>query len=514
MAFRDLYARYDEDRDRPRAAKREALRAEAAEAATPSLISILWRRKLLIVATVALFLLGGIAFIATTPPRYLAATSMLIDPRLGKTVGADPVQPGFIVDTGAMDSQIKLFTSQTVLSRVARMANLIDDPEFNGSQRSFLQQLLHPGLPLDGGVDLKVLEDAITIKRPERTYVVGIEVMARSPQKSAEIANDLTQAYIEDQISARVDAAQDDSKFVRQQLAKLSSQIKDAEDKVEAFKTENHVVDTSGLRSNEQQVADLTKALGDARARTSDAKSKMDQLQRMRRAGQLDASSEAVKSMTIERLRQEQAQTEENVAKLAMTLGARHPELMEARGREAKINALIRDELRRLALSAAGDYQIAKRNEAQIVAEVDRLKDQSTDISRELVPLGQLERNVTVLRSSFERFAQIRDNISQQEADSPPGRIIAVARPPVSPASPKKTIVAIVSLSAGLFFGLATALFVEGSSGAARRRPARAPAPPSAPAPSSSVVYDAPVERPKPRVGSPRRYWDDDDAQA
>ena len=226
MAFRDLYARYDDDGRRTRNLQRGALRDRADDVTTPSLIAILWRRKLMILATIALFLIGGLFYIAITPARYLAATSMLIDPRLGKTIGADPVQPGFIVDTGAIDSQIKLFTSQTVLSRVAKMADLGNVPEFNGSQRSFIQQILHPSAELQDGADLKTLEDAITIKRPERTYVVGIEVLARDPKKAAEIANDLTQAYIEDQISARVDAAQDDTKFVRVQLAKLMGQIK------------------------------------------------------------------------------------------------------------------------------------------------------------------------------------------------------------------------------------------------------------------------------------------------
>ncbi len=498
MAFRDLYARYDDDETRPMIPLREAFRDEPDGTTGAGLVSILWRRKLIIISSVALCLLGGIFYILITPPRYLASTSILIDPRLGKTVGADPVQPGFIVDTGAMDSQIKLFTSQTVLTRVVKMADLGNDPEFNGSQRSFWQQLIHPMAELDGGVDLKLLEEAITIKRPERTYVVGIDVVARNAKKSAEIANDLTQAYIEDQISARVDAAQGDTKFVRLQLARLAAQIKDAEDKVEAFKTKNNVVDTNGLRSNEQQVTDLTKALGDARAKSSDAKAKAEEIRRMQRQGRLDASSEAVRSLTIERLRQQEAETAQTVAKLAATLGARHPELLEAKGREAKIQALIRDELRRLALSAAADYQSASRNEDQIVAEVDRLKGESTVISRDLVPLGQLERNVTVLRASFERFAQIRDNLSQQEADSPPGRVIAVARPPVSPASPKKSLVAMISLSAGIFFGLAAALFAESQ---APQRPAPSP-----------IVHDAPVASQRPQTRSPRRYWDDDDA--
>ena len=190
------------------------------------------------------------------------------------------------------------------------------------------------------------MEEAITIKRPERTYIVGIDVLSRSPQTSADIANDLTQAYIEDQINSRVDAAHDDTRFIREQMTKLAGQIKEAEDKVETFKTQNNIVDVNGLRSNEQQVADLTKALGEARARTSDAKAKLDEVENLRRQGHLDSASEAVKSLTMERLRQQQAETEQNVAKLAMTLGARHPELMEARGRQTKIDALIRDELR------------------------------------------------------------------------------------------------------------------------------------------------------------------------
>jgi Uncharacterized protein involved in exopolysaccharide biosynthesis len=180
MAIRDIYSRSEEGRSRTMV---KPTSHATIEADPPGLISILWRRKALIVATTALSLLAGIVYVAVTPPRYLASTAMLIDPRLGKTVGADPVQPGFIVDTGAMDSQIKLFTSQTVLARVAKMADLIDDPEFNGSQRSLLQRLLHPSASLDGGVDLKALEEAITIKRPERTYVVGLDVLARNRRR-------------------------------------------------------------------------------------------------------------------------------------------------------------------------------------------------------------------------------------------------------------------------------------------------------------------------------------------
>ena len=138
----------------------------------PGVLAVLWRRKSLILATVLLCGGAGAAYIAATPPRYTATAAMLIDPRLGKSVGDDPNTHGFIADSAAIDSQIKLFTSQTVLARVAAQAGLSANPEFNGHDRSLLQRLLHPSVVLDGGADLRALEDSITINRPERTYVV------------------------------------------------------------------------------------------------------------------------------------------------------------------------------------------------------------------------------------------------------------------------------------------------------------------------------------------------------
>lgn len=495
MTFRDLYARYDED----------VLLAARGYPTRRSIVSILWKRRWLVLGVFGACLLAGFAYITLTPRRYLASTSILIDPRLGKVVGADPVQPGFIPDSGAIDSQVKLFTSQTVLTRVAKLANLGDAAEFNGSERSLLQRLLHPSQPLDGGVDLKALEEAITIKRPERTYIVTIEVLTKDPQRSAEIANDITQAYIEDQITARVDSARDDSRYVRDRLTALAAQIKDAEDKVETFKTQNNIVDSSGLRSNEQQVADLTRALGDARARTSSTRARYDELKRLTSSGTLDTASEAVRSVTIERLRQQQAEATEQVAKLAATLGARHPELVEARQREAQVEKLIRDELNRLAASAAGDYQSAQANEAHIATEIERVKTQSTKISRDLVPLTQLERTVATLRASYDRYSQIRDNLGQQEANSPPGRVIAVARPPVSPSQPKKVLAVLISTAAGVFLGVASALFVESLRGEPFPYggvPGHAPGP----------AYYPALPRGPERLRVARRYWEDDDA--
>lgn len=493
MALRDIYWRGEDDyRSRP-----ARVRTSRPSRPATGLLGILWHRRVLICATILGSLLLGAGYLAVTPPRYLATSMILIDPRLGKVVGSDPVQPGFVTDSAAMDSQINLFTSQTVLTRVAKMAKLADDSEFNGSDRGLLSRILHPQPFLVGSVDLKALEDAITIKRPERTYVVQVDVLARDPNKAASIANDVVQAYIDDQVSSRVGSAREDGEYVQTKLDKLSAEIRVADEKIEAYKKANKIIDANGLRSNEQQVGDLTRTLSEAQARTSDAQARLTEIDRLAASDHLDAASQALNSLTIERLRQQQGEAEESVARLETTLGSRHPELLEAKSRATKIDNLIHDELQRLRLSAQSNYDTTKKNEDQIRQRVEALKTTSTGMSEKLVPLQELERKAGLLRSSFQRFSQVSDNLAQQESDSPPGRIINVARAPVSPARPKKTLTLLISLAAGSFLGVAAALFLEGTDES------------RGPAPIEPYAPPQPAHTPPPR--NPRRYWDDDD---
>jgi polysaccharide biosynthesis transport protein len=503
MVARDLYHDTQESfwPDREKSAHAAARRSEGRD-----LLVVLRQRKLTIVAAVLLCCLAALLYLAFAPSKYAAATSLLIDPRLGQGIGADPAQPGFVPDTSSIDSQVKLLTSQTVLARAAKALKLEEDPEFNGS-RSFWAALFGPPVPAKPAVDLKALDEAITIRRPERTYVVEIEVLSRDPNKAAAIANGIAEAYIGDQVDSRVEAAENDGKFVNEKLISLQNQITDAEDAVESYKTKNNIVSTEGLRSNEQQIADLTRELGVARARTSETQARLQQLQRVAREGRVDASNEALRSPTIERLRSQQVDSEREMARLAQTLGNRHPALLEAQAQQANVNRLIREELHRISLGAAGDCEVALKNEQQLSAEIDQLKGQSNALSRNLVPLRQLERNADSLRASYDRFSHLRGSLSQQEADSPPARIIAVARPPLSPSSPRRLAVLAVALAGGLFLGLGSALMRESLAGHA---PPNSSDEADENVPDHDAMLAAAYARAVSRRGRPR-YWIDDD---
>jgi polysaccharide biosynthesis transport protein len=470
--------------------RRRAADTHAIHEEEPSIIAVLWQRRWIVILSVIACAVTGALYYAFAPRTYSASAVLLLDPHLGRGLAVDPAQPGYVSDAAAIDSQVKLLTSQSVLKRVAENEHLDKDPDFNGENRSLLSRLIGSARPPGDAVDLVALGDTITIKRPERTYVVEVQASAKSAEKAANLANAVVRAYNEDQIAARVQSAENDSRWVRQKLSDLEGQIRAAENKIESYKSANRIVATDGLRSNEQQVADLTRELGLARARASEAKARLDQVHVIAKQNRLEASADALKSPVIERLRTQQADSERELARLSESLGSRHPALIEAQAQNARVKKLIREELSRVQTGIDAEYNAARENAASLERQIDQLKAQSNATSQKLVPLRQMEREVEVLRASYDRFAKIRDTLTQQESESPPARIVATARPPLYPSNPRRLVVGLLSLGGGLFVGLALALLGEH---AARSRYAETVA--------------RRTRRSEP--GAQRRFWDD-----
>jgi succinoglycan biosynthesis transport protein ExoP len=438
---------------------------DATPAEEQSIFGVLWRRRLLPALALIVALAGAVLYLSLAPAKYSATAALMIDPRLGRDLGEDQPRSGAAPDVAAIDSQVKMLTSQAVLDRLARNERLDADPEFNGTGKGLLNGALRgvfaPPPLLRDGVDLKALADAITIKRPERSYLVEVEALAADPAQAAKIANGLARAYIDDQIEARIAAAENDAKWVRGRLDALQAQIAEAQGKVEAFKARHRVIDGAGLRANELQIADAMRELDLSRSRASELKSRLDQIEDAARSGNVEVTEAALKSQAIERLRAMQAQTERDSARLSQTLGARHPAMIEAQAESNRVQALLRDELARIRSGAHGEYQGELANAERLEKAVEQLKARSSALSLANAPLTQLEKDVESLRASHDKFARIQDSLRQQQSDAPPARIVAAANAPIAPTSPRRSLVLIAALAYGLLGGLAAALIAE-----------------------------------------------------
>ena len=219
-------------------------------------LSVLWRGKATILWTIVAFAADRVLLVLSCRHRYTAVTQILIDPtdlrahrqRTGAGKSSQRRQPCLQVE-----SQVRVLTSDSVLRRVVKTEGLNKDPEFTRQGSS------------DGAdsttAALIALKRSIAVKRAERTYVVDVIVTTREAAKSARIANAIADAYLQEQTDVRSDAARQVSQSLSARLNELKDRVREAEDRVEAFKARHNILGASGQLVNEQQLTEMNNQL-------------------------------------------------------------------------------------------------------------------------------------------------------------------------------------------------------------------------------------------------------------
>jgi uncharacterized protein involved in exopolysaccharide biosynthesis/Mrp family chromosome partitioning ATPase len=430
--------------------------------------SILWRGKITILLSTVIAVALAAAFVLLVPHKYTATTQILIDP-MDLRASQNEISPTIPQSDAAVlqvESQARVIASDNVLSRVVATEGLDHDPEF--MRGAMAQQY--------GAVAaLNELEKHVQVKRSERTYVVDVSVTSEDPEKAARLANAIAQTYLTEQTEVRSNAARQISQSLTGRLKELQGSVRDAEQKVEAYKASHNIVGANGELVNEQQLTNLNSQLSLARARTSEAKARLDQVESVLQSKTpIGAFPEAVQSQTITMLRSQYAEIMRRDAEQKSSLGERHPAVIEIEAQGARLQKLIEDEVSRIAQSDRAEYERAKADEDMLSRQVDALKNTAVSTNESLVGLRELERDVQANRAVYESFlVRSRETGEQEQVDTKNIRIISKADRPMYRSSPPPSLV--LGLAAALL-GFASGVgivIMQGSAEDTAPRPAK-----------------------------------------
>jgi len=293
---------------------------------------------------------------------------------------------------------------------------------------------------------------------------VDVSVNSRDPAKAARIANAIAQAYLAEQTDVRSDAARQVSQSLSARLNELKYRVREAEDRVETFKARNNILGASGQLINEQQLSELNKQLGVARARTAAAKARLDQVERLQLSkDETGAFPEAVQSQTVAALRSQYAEVMRREAEQMTSLGQRHPAVIEIQAEAVRLRKMIEDEVHRLALAARSEYESARANEAALAASLETLKNRAVTTNEAMVT--QLERDVQASRAVYESFlVRARETGEQERLDTKNIRVISRAEPPQGRSFPPSNfLLAVGALLIGVGAGSAIVIMRDAS---------------------------------------------------
>jgi succinoglycan biosynthesis transport protein ExoP len=425
-------------------------------------------KKTIFWTTTASVLLMAV-FVLAVPHRYAATTQILIDPTDLRAVGSELSPTSQMSDIAVLqvESQVLVLTSDSILRRVIKTEALDRDAEFTG-RPSLLRGLigavgLGSAAPADSTLTaVTALRRSLVVKRAERTYVVDVSVTSLYPEKAERIANAIAQAYLTEQTDIRSDAARQISQTLSARLSELKDRVREAEERVEAFKARNNILGASGQLVNEQQLSELNNQLGAARARAAQAKSRLEEVERLQRTkGDVGAVPEAVQSPTITAQRGQYAEIVRREAEQMTSLGARHPAVIEIQAQADRLRRMIEEEVNRTALSARSEYESAHANEDMLARSLEALKHNAVVTNEAMVTLRELERDVQASRAVYEAFlVRARETGEQERLDTKNIRVISRADLPLHRSfPPSNLILTVAALALGIGAGIAITIF-------------------------------------------------------
>jgi exopolysaccharide transport family protein len=374
-------------------------------------LNFVWRNWKFIASMTAVGLLIGIVDLTRAVPLYTASTQVLLERHEGAP-GLDAGVGDTRFDNGSyLDDALAILQSDSLLRRVVLNQRLAGPPPNAGEPQS-------ADLPKEGSTSVEEsirnginrLRGALAISHGGAAQVLDISITWDNPMRAAQLANAVADAYVVDQLDARLESAKRASSWLSDRLVELRQQLRDSEDAVAKFRKE-HGLARSGptVALNEQQLSDLNSKLITARADAAEKKARVDFIADLA-AGKktLDSLPDSLESANsvMGALRAKLADASQREADLLARYNRTYPAVVNLEAEKRDIERSIAAETQRMTESVKSDYALAKARLDAIQRAMDEATGQGALNNDDTVKLRELDRTAAVNKTLFEEFLQ------------------------------------------------------------------------------------------------------------
>lgn len=454
--------------------------AQASEGVSLSdLANTLVQRKSSIFATTIVCLALAAGYLATAKPIYTSTAEVYVDPRDRPTPKEDPSEKSNVPGDGLLlvESQLKIITSGKVLSRVVDQMKLADDPEFNGRDSLIANIKAALGFGGDDSPQLAALRRlrlVTSTKRNERSYVIDVSVSAREPQRAADLANAVANAYLDEQASANASFNRRLSDAIKSQLERMRNAVSRSEQAVATYKAAHNLVGSRDKLVTDQELTEANTQLSNAKAKLDEAEARVKLVDSIEKGGTpLESLPEAIQSSAIVQLRASAVDASRTEVQLARVLGPNHPALQQARAQVQDVQAAIKNEVKRIAQAVRNVATSERLNVQSLQERFATLKSLTQTNEKAMVQLRELELKANSDRTVYETYlAKAKAATEEQGINNTNIRLISRAIIPDQKSWPRTIPIIGGALAGGLLLGIMLA-FLRGTMGSMTGTPPR-----------------------------------------
>jgi succinoglycan biosynthesis transport protein ExoP len=403
-------------------------------------VRLVWARKWLVLGVLVSVVVFATAWSLTRPKLYRASTKITLTPAPQLSNNQyDSVVSWYQMDRIIAD-QVQILKTRELAQRVVDRLGLASHPAFAGGDAA--------GAIL-GSIDAKPIED---------TFVVEVSMTGRDPAAIAEWLNiyidEFTAANIEDSLE-RTRRVYD---VIQSRLDPLREKVAESEELLMSFREREDAVLLADQDKNviTEQVNTLTTEYAQTKAERIRLETKLNALRNM---GAFNISQtsfpEVLKDESVKNLIEQRNEYQAQLTEKLRSLKEGHPEVQELRSRISSLDQQIVDEVETIKMSLQTDFDIVSSRERSLYNNIQSLRAQTIDLSKQTLELERLERDYNQNKSFLEEMlarSNEADVASTKALNNV--RVIERARPPAGPFRPNPPRTIALATVLGLFLGI------------------------------------------------------------
>ena len=443
-----------------------------------ALQAVNWRKRQILCFVAVAFALA-LLLIHNSTPRYTATAGLITETSRATPSPADRGPEG-VIDNTIIESQTAIIKSDSVALAVIDKLKLWEDPEFVGPGGGSLSRIAGAlgfyRAPIgkadknDGIRKQSALEGfqrALNVTRVGRSYVVEVSFTSNDSEKSAKIANAVAEAYINDQLNAKLDASRRAVEWMQQRLVDL--RISAARGKQDPLTPKLGEASSAAeeISGNIAEFNQLTAALDASRTETAKIRRQLEVARYGIVSRNLSPNGEDVtfpedlKALNDPALNELLDGYAIVVAKLkSADSDSSEPSSDELRTERVGMANSIRLEVRRLTEGYEKDFKVALANENSIEERRAALLQVEAQKKEGQERLGQIEDQTN--KSIYQDFlTHYIEALRNQSFPGTEARIVSRAAAPLKAGTPKTSVILLLATLSGLLIALMVATAQE-----------------------------------------------------
>ena len=351
--------------------------------------------------------------------------------RAKSLIEIDKESPGFINTQGGLsrdevsddylETQYKVLSSDDLSERVIRQLGLDQRPEFwpvvrfwswraiislarpagvAGNDASTFDPLLHEHV-------LEKFQEHLDIRPIRRSRVVEIRFDSHDPDLAAQVVNAVAANYIQKNLEARWDAAQNASGWLSQQLQDLKAKLEKSQEEMQKYAAANELLFLESDKGSPENIVNQSvRELQEELTRAQADRFEKESLFRLVQSGDYASLPGVVDNRLLQDLGERLADLQREHAQLAATFTEEYPKVREIQSQIAEVQSAVERERRNAARKISNDYFAAVQRERLVQSAFAQKQGQANRFAEKAVQYGILSREVDSNKAIYDGLLQ------------------------------------------------------------------------------------------------------------